>query len=111
PTDFFYDDVGALATAGITKGCTPSQFCPNVLVTRGQMAAFLVRALGLEDNTHPGFVDVPRDYHFYEEIGRLATAGITNGCTPSGDRFCPFGAVSRGQMAAFLDRAGLAYQP
>lgn len=28
---------------GITTGCAPGQYCPDVSVTRGQMAAFLVR--------------------------------------------------------------------
>ncbi len=37
--------IDSLAAAGITTGCTSTQFCPNDNVTRGQMAAFLVRAL------------------------------------------------------------------
>jgi hypothetical protein len=39
-----------LAAAGITQGCNPPQnnrFCPNDVVTRGMMAAFLVRGLDL----------------------------------------------------------------
>ena len=46
----FEDDINRLAAAGITQGCNPpanTKFCPNDLVTRGQMASFLVRALGL----------------------------------------------------------------
>ncbi len=41
-------EIGALAAAGITRGCDPldySRFCPGDPVTRGQMAAFLRRAL------------------------------------------------------------------
>ena len=43
----FESDIDKLGTAGITKGCNPSantRFCPDAKVTRGQMAAFLVRA-------------------------------------------------------------------
>jgi hypothetical protein len=39
-------NIGALAKAGITKGCNPpanSRFCPSAPVTRGQIAAFLHR--------------------------------------------------------------------
>jgi hypothetical protein len=32
--------------AGITSGCTATKYCPLGLVTRGQMAAFLHRAVG-----------------------------------------------------------------
>ena len=35
-----------LASAGITVGCGPGEFCPYQAVTRGQMAAFLHRDLG-----------------------------------------------------------------
>ncbi|VAV99277.1 hypothetical protein MNBD_ACTINO02-485, partial [hydrothermal vent metagenome] len=40
--------IEAIAAAGITKGCNPpsnNRFCPDDPVTRGQMAAFLNRAL------------------------------------------------------------------
>jgi uncharacterized protein YkwD len=46
----FEADIEALATAGITTGCNPpsnTEFCPDDYVTRGQMAAFLARALDL----------------------------------------------------------------
>ena len=44
----FEADIVWLAITGITRGCNPpvnDQFCPNDPVTRGQMAAFLRRAL------------------------------------------------------------------
>ncbi len=52
-TDFFDDDDGnihensinALAQSGITGGCGTRTYCPSANVTRGQMAAFLKRAL------------------------------------------------------------------
>ena len=49
----FESDIEALAAAGITRGCNPpdnDRFCPNDPVTRGQMAAFLHRALTLPDD-------------------------------------------------------------
>ena len=118
----FYDDddsifqvnIEAIAGVGITRGCNPpfgDMFCPKDLVTRGAMAAFLVRALGLEANTHPGFIDVGPGNIFAEDIGRLATAGITLGCSAGGELFCPKDAVTREAMAAFLDRALLGDSP
>jgi hypothetical protein len=38
-------DINAVAAAGIAGGCGASSYCPNNPVTRGQMAAFLHRAL------------------------------------------------------------------
>lgn len=52
--DFFTDDAASMhhrsinrvAQASITGGCAATRYCPNGLVTRGQMAAFLHRAFG-----------------------------------------------------------------
>ncbi len=55
-TNYFVDDNGhvfegainRLRAAGVTQGCNPpsnNRFCPDAYVTRGQMAAFLKRAI------------------------------------------------------------------
>jgi len=43
----FFQFVEALAASGITAGCGNGNFCPNTAVTRGQLAVFLTKALGL----------------------------------------------------------------
>lgn len=37
--------IDSLAAAGITRGCSDTEFCPNSNVTRAQLASFLIRAL------------------------------------------------------------------
>ncbi len=105
----FEADIEALAAAGITRGCNPpanDRFCPDDPVTRGQMAAFLVRAYGYPAAPATGFTDTAGS-PFVADIDRLAAAGVTKGCNPpANDRFCPDDPVTRGQMAAFLHRAG-----
>ena len=109
-TDYFTDDetsqheaaINRLRASGITAGCGATTFCPNGVVTRGQMAAFLARALHLAATSGIHFSDVPAGHRFASAINRLATAGITAGC--GNGRFCPEGRVTRGQMAAFLRR-------
>ncbi len=98
----FKFDIEWLWREGITSGCTATTFCPDAPVTRGQMAAFLSRALWLPPTTTDYFTDDETSI-FEADINRLAAAGITTGCTPT--TFCPLGIVTRGQMAAFLDRA------
>ncbi len=102
----FQEDINRLAEAGITTGCTTTLFCPDDLVSRGQMAAFLVRGLGLvEGGDGNRFVDDDQSV-FERDIELLATAGITRGCNPpANDRYCPEASVTRGEMAAFLGRA------
>lgn len=117
PGDQFDDDDGhlfeaeidRLANSGITRGCNPpanTRFCPDDFVTRGQMAAFFVRAFGLDEGASDNLFVDDNGHLFEAEINMLATAGITRGCNPpTNDRFCPESFVTRGQMAAFFHRA------
>ena len=43
----FFQFIEALAASGITGGCGNGNYCPDSPVTRGQMAVFLSKALGL----------------------------------------------------------------
>lgn len=117
PEDRFVDDTGsvhesdinAIGQAQITRGCNPptnDRYCPHRSITRAEMAALLVRALGLtDDGGGNAFVD-DNGSEFEADIAKLAAAGITRGCNPPlNDRFCPTDLVDRGQMAAFLYRA------
>ena len=115
--DFFTDDDGtlfeteinAIAAQGITKGCNPplnTSFCPDDSVTRGQLASFFVRALGLTAGAGDNlFTDDDASVH-ETDIDRLGTAGITRGCNPpANDRYCPDDSVNRDQVASFIARA------
>ena len=107
-SSLFFTEIEWLADEGITKGCNPPTndlFCPNDPVSRGQMAAFLKRALHLDLSGNDVFTD-DNNSIFEADINALAVAGITKGCNPPvNDRFCPDETVTRGQMAAFLNRA------
>ena len=49
PTDHpFFQFIEALAKSGITGGCGNGNYCPDNPVTRGQMAVFLAKGLGLQ---------------------------------------------------------------
>ncbi len=104
----FEDDIEWLYSSGITRGCNPplnDQFCPNDNLTRGQLAAMLTRALDLPATTTDYFTDDDGSV-FEDDINRVAEAGITLGCNPpDNDNFCPDDNVTRGAMAAFMDRA------
>lgn len=98
---FAVADISALAAAGITRGCTPTRFCPDEPVTRAEMAVFLDRAFGLAGAGD--FFD-DDDGHWAEaSIDALAASGVTRGCAETA--FCPDVPVTRAQMATFLRRA------
>ncbi len=102
----FYRDIGKLAARGVTLGCNGSNYCPDQVVTREQMAAFIIRALGEFNPPTPAmqrFLDVPPSNPFYNFIDRMAVLNITLGC--DANNYCPTASVTREQMAAFLLRA------
>jgi hypothetical protein len=108
--DYFTDDetnkheqsINRIRAAAITFGCGGTNFCPDGLVTRGQMASFLSRGFDLAATATDYFTDDNGTTH-EANINRIRAAAITFGC--GGTNFCPNGIVTRGQMAAFLHRA------
>ena len=98
------DAIAAISAAGITNGCDISGelFCPRALVTRAQMAAFLVRGLELPAASQDYFTDDDGSAH-EDSINRLAEAGVTLGCSEG--LFCPGKAMTRAQMATLIVRA------
>ncbi|HJR91996.1 MAG TPA: S8 family serine peptidase, partial [Acidimicrobiia bacterium] len=103
----FAKEIAWLATQGITRGCNPpdnTMFCPDDDVTRGQMAAFLNRALELPATGEDFFVDDTGDV-FENDINELAAAGITKGCNPPDNTmFCSQRTLTRAEMATFMVR-------
>jgi CSLREA domain-containing protein len=95
-----------LSADGITGGCGGSNYCPDQVVTRAQMAIFLLRAKHGSGYTPPAatgvFTDVPTSYWAANWIEQLAAEGITGGC--GGSNYCPDNPVTRAEMAIFLVR-------
>ncbi len=106
-------NIEAIAAAEITRGCNPplnDHYCPELTVTRGEMAAFLTRALSLPDASSDFFDDDDGSI-FEASINAVAEAGIARGCDPPDNSlYCPGRSVSRAEMATMLTRA-FAYPP
>jgi subtilisin-like proprotein convertase family protein len=95
------------AADGITSGCATGRYCPSAMVSRAQMAIFLLRAKHGAAYTPPAcsgtlFTDVRLTHSACAWIEQLANEDITSGC--AANLFCPANPVSRSQMASFLTR-------
>jgi len=92
-------------TTGLTTGCPvgDAQTCPELPVTRDEMAGFLWAHRGRPAVTAPTvFADVDAGSSHGPAIAWLGETGITRGCTATA--FCPTDMVTRAEMAAFLWR-------
>ena len=99
--------IEALAAAGITTGCGGGNFCPDNLVTRRQMAVFLLKTKYGSGFVPPSCTGVFDDVACpgapaVDFIERLVTEQITGGCSVSPPLYCPDGTSTRGQMAVFI---------
>ncbi len=108
PSSWAYGYINAIRAAGITGGCGNGNYCPQGLVTREQMAAFLIRAIEGDPNAGycngvDPFLDVTSGAWSCPHIKRLAELKITGGCGYG--NYCPQGLVTREQMAVFIVRA------
>jgi hypothetical protein len=107
-THFAVSHAMGIFNANITVGCsaTPPLFCPDNVVTRGQMAAFIARAENGGDPAvpcaTPPFPDILITDPFCPHIQFVKTAGIALGFADG--TFKPIDPVTRGQMAAFIVR-------
>jgi subtilisin family serine protease len=95
-----------LAHRGVTSGCGNGNYCPNSVVSRDQMAVFLLSTLQGPGYAPPActtsspFIDVSTSSPFCPWVAELARRGITGGC--GGGSFCSSNPVNRAQMAVFL---------
>lgn len=119
PNHWAYDAIESLAAYGITAGCatSPLRFCPDLPVSRAEMAVFIERAKRGASFTATGtgtrFADVPSSHWAVGFIEQLHTDGITNGCAANPLRYCPSVNITRGEMAPMLIRAryGATFDP
>jgi hypothetical protein len=105
-------NIDEIARRLITLGCNPpisDRFCPRMTITRGQLAAFLRRALELPPGDTNTFSD-DNESIFEGDIESLVGAGIVVSCDVTGTLFCPSQLVSREVTAQFLV-AAFGYPP
>jgi hypothetical protein len=108
-SNLFFEHVRLLKIFGVTLGCndSPPLYCPDTDVTRGQMAAFMIRALfGLSSFSYsqgPYYTDVPTNHEFFPYIQKATDMGLLVACAPS--KFCMDTPIVRRDMAVALVRS------
>lgn len=90
---------------GLLQGTGSEGFSPGKELTRAELAASLVRALGIpvDDAAKPAFADVPAGSWYAGYIEAARKQGIVQGVDD--DRFAPEAKVTREQLALMLTRA------
>lgn len=102
-------EIGTAVKLGIASGMSPTQFAPDLNITRAQFATLLTRALGIKNSTslQSRFSDVTADAWYYNAVNSAAEAGLVSGYSPTS--FGPNDLITREQMAVMI-RNALAYK-
>jgi vibriolysin len=101
-----FNYITAVYDAGFTYGCSqnPNYYCPRGNVTRGDAAAWTIRALYGENfsyTTTPYFSDVPPEHWAFKYVQKLKDLGLT---TMTGT-FSVNDWLTRGMLATLIIRA------
>ena len=108
-SNWAWAQIQACVKAGIVQGYSNGTYGPTGVVTRGQMAVFISRALAQGDSNVPAgpatahFTDVPTDYWAYKYVSYAYANSIVQGY--SDGTYAPEGNVTRDQMAVFIARS------
>src|SRR6185369_8737622 len=92
-TSAYYRFAETLLHRGVTAGCNADHFCPAFILTRAQMAVFVLLSREGSGYLPPAcapdtlFDDVPAASPYCRWVEELARRGVVGGCGPR--TFCP----------------------
>jgi hypothetical protein len=113
PVNSFVDDdnsrfepfIETAKESGLVAGCNPpanDRVCPHQLITRGNMAIMVARALGVSAKGKDHFTD-DNGHPAESSINGITESGVLMGCEKG--QVCPNRLITRGEMAAMIARA------
>ncbi len=96
------DAVNALASQGIIRGRSETEFDPDSYITRADNTVLLLRVLGKTADFQDNFADVYPGSYYYQEIGAAKALGIAEGY--GNNLFDPENRIKRQDMATLAYR-------
>ncbi len=96
------DAINDLASKGIIKGRSETEFDPDANITRADNTVLLLRVLGKTASFTDNFDDVYPDKYYYNEIGMAKALGIASGV--GNNCFDPDAPIRRQDMATLAYR-------
>ncbi len=96
------DAVNDLASQGIIRGRSETEFAPDDYITRADNTVLLLRVLGKTTSFTENFADVYPSAYYYNEIGMAKALGIAGGV--GDNNFDPDAFIKRQDMATLAYR-------
>lgn len=101
--DWARKPIEVLASKGILRGVSETEYAPGTNITRADFLCFLIRTLSVDAKFDGNFDDIDNGAYYYREIGIARKLGITSG---TGDnKFDPDESITRQDMMVLTERA------
>jgi hypothetical protein len=102
-SDYFFEPVMELVSAGIVNGTAEDTFSPHDKLNRSEWVTLLWRAVGSPKAENPApFTDIPAGAFYADAFDWAYEAGIVNGVTAT--KADPLAPINREQMVTMLFR-------
>lgn len=95
--------IEVLASKGILKGITETEYAPQTHISRADFLYWLIKALGVDAKVDENFDDIDKNAYYYREIAIARKLGITNGT--GNNKFSPDRPITRQDMMVLAERA------
>lgn len=95
--------IEVLASKGVLKGITETEYAPQENITRADFLYFLVRTLGVDAKIDGNFHDIDKNTYYYKEIAIAKKLGMTTGI--GNNKFNPNASITRQDMMVLTERA------
>lgn len=97
------NDIKQLALRNMVVGYEGNKYYPDRYITRGEVAGFIARFLGLKDEGNVPFTDVRQYEWYYQDIAKVYKAGVFSGYNDN--TFKPDAKITREELAVVLLKA------
>ncbi|MWV47092.1 hypothetical protein GRF59_26195 [Paenibacillus sp. HJL G12] len=95
--------ISVLASKGIIRGTSETNFSPQKNITRADFLKLLINTLDLKADIHGNFDDIAENAHYYNEVAIAKALGITSGL--GNHTFAPSAQISRQDMMVMVLKA------
>ena len=95
--------IEVLASKGILRGTSETEYAPKTKIIRADFLFFLVRTLGVDAKVAGNFDDIDKEAYYYKELSIAKELGITSGT--GNNKFSPDARITRQDMVVLTDRA------
>lgn len=97
------ENIEVLASKGILKGISETEYAPQTNISRADFLYFMVRTLGVDEKIDGNYDDIDKNAYYCREAAIAKNLGITS--DTGNNKFTPDASITRQDMMVLTERA------